>query len=793
MADIDKPLSTVVPFPVASEADDEMDSEEIEVEIADPTDPYEEGEAEFEDDALPADHFANLAEVMDDDELSEISSDLIEKFEKDKGDRADWEKAYTEGLDLLGFKHEDVSEPWDGASGVYHPLLTEAVIRFQSQTIMEVYPASGPVRTKIVGTETPEIKAQAKRVEADLNYQITEKIPDYREELEMLLFNLPLAGSAFKKLYFDEAYKTINAKYVPADDFIVPYGASNLKSAPHYTHIISIHSNAFRRSVAAGVYMDIDAIDLEGSNEHDDVDDAKDSASLEINTGNNGMRTLLEIHADYDLGEHENIDLPYIFTIDKDSGKILSIRRNWREGDDNYERLMHFVHYPYIPGLGFYGLGLIHIIGGIAKASTSVLRQLLDAGTLANLPGGMKTRGLRIVGDGSPINPGEWRDVDVVAGSLQENIMPLPYKEPSAVLAQLLSALVDEGKRLGSMADIKITDMSSQAPVGTTLALIERATKIISAVHARVHAGIKNELRLIAELVRDNASDTYEYQPEDFPFTRSEDYSDKIDVIPVSDPNASTMAQRVVTQQAILDLARQSPDIYDMPALHRQSLEVLGAKNVEKLVPLPDEDMKPQDPITENMSFINQRPTKAFAYQDHQAHIQLHMDFLNNPSIRAMVGQSPNAAAIQAGIEAHIAEHLAYHYRDMIEKHMGAPLPPLGEPLPPEIEKKLSSLVVEASRKLMREEADKAEAERVSELVNDPVTQLQMRDIALKEKKFSYEQQRDLIDDVFKKRELDIREEKIESDEKIAGMRAAIEAGTKQTVARINAAMKKDK
>jgi hypothetical protein len=692
------------------------------------------------EDAGPESHDDNLAEIMGDDELRRLSSSLVGEFEGDRSSRMDWEQTYVKGLDLLGLKIEDRTTPWPGACGVHHPILTEAVIRFQSQAIMEVFPASGPVRTKIVGKITQEKEEQAQRVQGYMNYMLLDKMTEYRPEMEQLLFSLPLAGSAFKKVYFDPTMDRACAHFVPAEDFVVSYGASDLLTAERYTHVMRRSINDIKKLQAAGFYRDVevDSSPREMSEIQEKYDDLEgDTPSYD----NDSRAVLLEMHVDLDLegfedtdedGEETGIALPYVVTISKGGNSVLAIRRNWYEDDNLRMKRMHFVHYQYMPGLGFYGFGLIHLIGGLAKSATSLLRQLVDAGTLANLPGGLKARGLRIKGDDSPIMPGEFRDVDVPGGAIKDSITFLPYKEPSNVLHQMLSEIVEEGRRFASLTDLKLADMKQDAPVGTTLALIERSMKVMSAIQARLHAAMKKEFVLIAGIIRDYADDDgYEYEA-DRDAVKAEDFDEKVAVIPVSNPNASTMSQRIMQYQAALQLSQQAPQMYDLPELHRQMLDVLGIDDADKIIPLSD-DQRPRDPVSENMDVLNGKPVKAFMYQDHKAHIEIHQAATQDPKVRALVEQSPMATAIQNSMAAHMQEHLAFQYRAEIEKELGVELPPPDEPLPEDVEAKLSRLVAEAAGRLLSKNIAEVQQEENQKMADDPVIQMQQKRLELEE------------------------------------------------------------
>ena len=680
----------------------------------------------------------NLAEYIEDKELTLIAGDLISSFKSDKESRSDWERTYVEGLELLGLKHEDRTTPWDGACGVFHPLLTESVIKFQSQSIQELFPARGPVRTSIVGVIDADKEKQAGRVQDYLNYLVTEKMTEYRSETERLLFSLPLAGSAFRKVYFDPNMGRPCSMFVPAEDFVVSYGASDLVTCERATHIMKRTSNEVRKLQVSGFYSDVDI-----GTASDDTDEIEHKYNeLTGNSSgydNDSRHTILEMQVDLDLvgfedvidGEESGIQLPYVVSIDLSSRKILSIRRNYYEDDDNRMKREHFVHYQYMPGLGFYGFGLIHMIGGLAKSATSLLRQLVDAGTLSNLPGGLKSRGLRIKGDDTPIMPGEFRDVDVPSGAIRDNISFLPYKEPSNVLYQLMGDIVEEGRRFASAADVKAADMNSEAPVGTTLAILERSMKVMSAVQARLHASMRKELRLLSKIVYDFGPTDYPYSSEEGSVVR-EDFDGRVDVIAVSDPNSGTMAQRIMQYQAALQLSQQNPEMYDLPLLHRQMLEVLNIRDADKIIPR-DEDQKPTDPVSENMNILRGEPVKAFIYQDHEAHIKTHMAFMEDPKIQDLAGKSPNAKAMQAAMASHLQDHLAFTYRQQIEKELGVELPPEGESLPEDIELRISRLVAPAAEQLKGKNQQEQQQQQAQEQQQDPIVQMAQKELQIKE------------------------------------------------------------
>ncbi len=674
---------------------------------------------------------ANLAEEMDEGELQKLASDLIELVDADIGSRKDWVEMYVKGLDVLGMKYEERTEPWLGACGVFSTVLTEAAVRFQSETIIETFPAQGPVKTEIIGAIDRLKEEAAERVREDMNYQLTEVMSEYRPEHEKMLYSLGLAGSAFKKVYFDPSLNRQIAVFIPAEDIIIPYGASSLKTSDRVAHIMRKTKNDMKKLQVAGFYRDVELGEPQVI--HTDIEKKK-AEDQGFTLTDDDRYQILELHVDYDLPGYEDEDeiaLPYVVTIDRGTNKVLAIRRNRNPDDKRKLKRDHFVQYTYIPGFGAYGLGLIHLIGGYARAGTSIIRQLVDAGTLANLPGGLKARGLRIKGDDTPINPGEFRDVDVPSGAVKDNIMMLPYKEPSQVLLALLNQITDEGKRLGSIADMNISDMSANAPVGTTLALLERQLKTMSAVQARVHYSMKQEFKLLRDIIRDYTPDQYSFDPSSGDrMAKQEDY-DMVDVIPVSDPNSATMAQRIMQYQAVMQLAQQAPQIYDLPILHRQMIEVLGVKNAEKLVPT-DDDMTPRDPVSENMAFLNGKPTKAFIYQDHDAHISVHTSMMQDPLIMAQVGQNPQAQKMMAEIQAHLSEHLAFAYRKKVEEQLGVPLPPPDEAMPEDAEVMLSRLVAQGAQQVLAASKGQVANQQAQQMQQDPVMQLQQAELAIK-------------------------------------------------------------
>ena len=674
---------------------------------------------------------SNLAEFMDEGELQKIAEDIMGDVESDINSRKEWVEMFVKGLDVLGMKYEERTEPWLGACGVYSTVLTEAAVRFQSETIIETFPSQGPVKTEIIGAIDKLKEQAAERVREDMNYQLTEVMSEYRPEHERMLFNLGLAGSAFKKVYFDPSLGRQTSVFIPAEDIIIPYGSSGARTAERVSHIMRKTKNDIRKLQVAGFYKDVEL--GEPARVHTDVEKKKADEQGYSLTDDDRYQ-IYEIQIDYNLPGYEDEDeiaLPYIISIDKGTSKVLSIYRNWEEEDTLKIKRQHFVQYDYIPGFGAYGFGFIHLIGGYARAGTSLIRQLIDAGTLSNLPGGLKTRGLRIKDDDTPISPGEFRDMDVPSGSIRDNIMALPYKEPSQVLAGLLDKITEEGRRLGSVADMKVSDMSANAPVGTTLAILERQLKTMSAVQARVHYSMKQEFKLLKNIIRDYAPTEYEYDPSSGDRMAKQSDYDTVDVIPVSDPNSATMAQRIMQYQAVIQLAQQAPQIYDLPQLHRQMIEVLGIKNADKLVPTED-DQNPKDPISENMGFLKGEPTKAFIYQDQDAHIAVHTTFMKDPMIAAQMGQNPMAQQMQAAIQAHIAEHLAFSYRRKIEEQMGVPLPPPGEQLPEQVEVQLSQLVAQASAQLLNANMAQQQQQQAQQMAQDPLVQMQQAELQIK-------------------------------------------------------------
>ena len=787
----------------------------------------------------------NLAEEMDESQLMSLGYSLLKEVDEDISSRKDWLDTYVKGLQLLGLKYEERTEPWPGACGVFHPLLMEAAVKFQSETIMETFPAAGPVRTQIIGKETQEKKDAAQRVQDDLNYELTEVMQEYRPEHERLLISTALAGNAFKKIYFDPSLDRQTAPFLPAEDVIVPYGAANIETAERITHRMRKTKNELRKLQVASFYRDVDL--GEPRRIMDEVEKKK-AEQQGFSASMDDRFQLLEIHCNIDLegyedkdedGEPTGIELPYVVTIEKGTNTVLAIRRNWLEDDKLKHRRQHFVHYGYIPGFGFYYFGLIHLIGGHTKAATSLLRQLIDAGTLSNLPGGLKSKGMRVKGDDTPIAPGEFRDVDLASGSIRDNILPLPYKEPSQVLAALMDKVVDDGRRFAGAGDLNVSDMSSQAPVGTTLAVLERTLKVMGAIQARIHYTMKQEFRLLAAIIRDNTPESYDYQPEVGEASAKRSDYDIVEVLPVSDPNASTMAQRVVQFQAVHQLSQTAPQIYNLPYLHRQMIETLGVKHAAKIIPMK-EDQKQMDPVSENMALLMGKPIKAFLYQDHEAHITVHKAAMQDPKIMEMIGQNPQAQAIQAAGQAHILEHLAFAYRKHIEEQLGAPLPPPPDfdddsededtgYMPPEIEVQVSALAAKAAQQLLQMNQQQAQQQKNQQMQQDPLIQMQQQELQIKQQELQIKQQqaqsaaqiaqaemqlkqmqmqheaqiaqaeqerkskKDILDAAAKNDEIEIKQKELELMTQIEGAKFGADAVHKQRDQMIKAATDKDR
>ena len=764
-------------------AEPEMMEPDIEIEIEDPERvSIETGGLEIviepgeEDDEFSA----NLVEEMDEGDLAQVVGDLLGDYETDVSSRKDWMQTYVDGLELLGMKIEDRTEPWPGACGIVHPLLSEALVKFQSETIMETFPAAGPVKTQIIGKETQEKKEAAVRVREDMNYQLTERMVEYRPEHERMLWGLGLAGNAFKKVYYDPSLERQVSIFVPAEDIVVPYGASSLETAERVTHVMRKTANELRKLQVAGFYTDIELPEPQGT--LDEVE-KKIAEKMGFQASSDDRYKILEMHVDIDLpgyedededGEKTGIALPYVVTIEKQTETVLAIRRNWNQDDPLKAKRNHFVHYGYIPAFGFYCFGLIHLIGSFAKSGTSIIRQLVYAGTLSNLPGAFKTRGLRGKGDDTPIAPAEFRDVDVPSGTIKDNIMTLPYKEPSQVLAGLLDKIIDDGRRFAAIADLKVSDMSAQSPVGTTLAILERMLKVMSAVQARIHYSMKQEFKLLKVIIRDYTPDDYSYEPVDGERSIKQSDYDQVNVIPVSDPNAATMSQKVVQYQAVLQLAQGAPQLYDLPLLHRQMLEVLGIRNAEKLVPMP-EDHKPRDPVSENMAAITGKPIKAFIYQDHEAHIRVHMAGMQDPKIAQLIGQNPMAQQIQAAMLAHINEHIAFEYRRQVEEQVGMELPAPNEEMSQEMEVAVSRLAARGAEKLFQKNQAEAAQQQAQAQMQNPLTQIQMQELQIKQGDLERKKQKDIMDAAAKADQIEVERLRIEKQAEAEGAKLGVQ------------------
>ena len=776
------------------------EAEPFEIEIVNPESVHiSAGDIEIDIEKDGEEEFAkNLAEDMDETALQTIGSELIALFESDQSGRKDWADTYVQGLRLLGLKYEETTEPWAGACGVYHPMLSEAVVRFQSEAIMETFPATGPVKTQIIGKETNAKKESSIRVSDDMNYKLMDQMTEYRPEHEKLLWNLPLAGSAFKKVYFDPSLDRQVAMFIPAEDFVVPYGASNLDTAERMTHIMRKTKNDVKKLMVAGFYRDIEL--GEPLAVLDDIEKRK-AEEQGFSAINDNRFRILEMHVDYDLpgfedkkdGKETGIALPYVITIEKSTGHILAIRRNWYEEDTLKSKRIHFVHYQYVPGFGFYGYGLIHLIGGYARSATTMLRQLIDAGTLSNLPGGLKARGLRVKGDDTPISPGEFRDVDVPSGSIKDNIMLLPYKEPSQTLSQLFNSIVTEGRNFISAGDLQVSDMGGNAPVGTTLAILERTLKVMTAIQARLHYSMKQEFKLLKHIIADYTPEEYDYEPEEGKASAKKSDYDDVEVIPVSDPNASTMAQKIVQYQAVLQLAQQAPQLYNLPLLHRQMVETLGVKNAAKLIPMSD-DQKPTDPVTENQNVLMMKPVKAFSYQDHQAHITVHMAAMQDPKIMQLLQGNPIAPQLQQAMMAHVNEHIGFQYRKDIEKQLGVSLPPQkmddsgieeGINMTPEIEAALSLRLAQAAQQLLQQNQNQQKQAQAAQQAQDPIIQMQQKELELKAQEQQRKAQKDQTDAQLKLKQLEIEAQRIQSQ--AATAQAQISATTAGNAQKIKA------
>jgi hypothetical protein len=761
----------------------------IEIEIEDPESvSIKAGDLEIvlEKEDMDDEFNENLAENIEDDVLTELAGDLLGEYQSDIDSRKDWVQTYVDGLELLGLKIEERTEPWPGACGVYHPLLSEAIVKFQSETIMETFPAAGPVKTSILGQETREKVEAAQRVKEDMNYQLTEVMVEYRPEHERMLWGLGLSGNAFKKVYFDPNLGRQVSLFVPAEDIVVPYGASSLETSERVTHVMRKTKNELRKLQVMGFYKDVE---LDDPTDTLDEIEKKIAEQMGFKASQDDRYKLLEMHVYLDLpgyedkdekGKETGIALPYVVTIEKGTETVLAIRRNYHADDPNKQKRDHFVHYGYVPGFGFYCFGLIHLIGAFAKSGTSILRQLVDAGVLSNLPGGFKTKGLRVKGDDTPIAPAEFRDVDVASGTIKDNIMTLPYKEPSQVLYTLLGTIVDEGRRFASAADLKVSDMSSQSPVGTTLAILERTLKVMSAVQARVHYAMKQEFKLLKNIIRDYTPEDYEYDPvEGPPRAKRSDY-DMVEVLPVSDPNSATMSQKVVQYQAALQLAQSAPQLYDLPLLHRQMLEVLGIRNASKLVPIED-DLKPTDPVSENMDALNEKPLKAFIYQDHAAHITVHMTMLQDPVTMQILQQNPKAQSISAAFMAHIMEHFAFQYRKNIEDKLGVPYPDPNEEMSEDMEVEISRLAAAGAQKLLQANQAMMAQQQAQQAAQDPIVQMQQQELQLKAAEVQRKAAKDQMDAQLRMQQQQIEQQRIATQTEVEGAKLGAQIAKDKT------------
>jgi len=730
----------------------------------------------------------NIAEWLEDNILIKIASDLRTNFEDDKNSRSDWEKAYTEGLDLLGFKYEERAKPFTGATGVTHPLLAEAVTQFQAQSYKELLPPGGPVRAEILGDATPEIEQQAERIKNFMNYQVTCIMQEFDPELDQMLFHLPLAGSAFKKIYYDAQLERAVSRFIPAEDLIVPYFVSDLESCMRITHVVKMKKNDLRKNQVSGFYRDIELqpskADISDSKEKQDSILGVEQVSFSEEEFN-----LLEMHVDLDIPGFEDKDetnnptgimLPYIVTIDEDSGKVLSIYRNWRQGDGSRKKKQYFTHYKFLPGLGFYGFGLIHMLGGLSRTATAALRQLIDAGTLSNLPAGFKARGLRIKDDDEALNPGEWRDVDAPGGNLRESLMPLPYKEPSATLFQLLGFVTDAGRRFAGVTDMMMGENagSQQQPVGTTMAILERGMKVMSAIHKRLHYAQKIEFKLLAKVFS-------EYLPPEYPYmvangnqmVKQTDFDDRVDVIPVSDPNIFSMAQRVTLAQTQLQLAQSSPEMHDLHEAYRRMYSALGVQNIEKVLPPPPQP-QPTDPAIENAGTLNAQKPVAFPDQDHSAHIRAHRAFMSS----MLVKTNP---AVMSLLQSHITEHVGFMARAMVQEEMQPEMDKLmqqyGGQLPQEVQAQIemqmeSAVAIKIAEIIEQMVAE--EQEMFDQMGDDPLVQLKQQEIDIKKNEAELKAQQMGEKQALEEKKMSQKEgldrEKMQSQEDIAQLKANV-------------------
>ena len=683
---------------------------------------------------------ANIVTMMIASEQQALANEIVEDTKREELSRSDWRESYKRGLELLGLKYEKRTEPWSGACGAFHPLMLESVIRFQSQAMTETFPASGPVKTDIVGRSSPERDRQANRVKQDMNLFCTTKMPEYRDETETMLFNLPIAGTTFRKYSYDRRFKRPRSEYVLPEHLVMSSMATSILNTD-FTHILLRNDHQLRGDMKTGLYIEADlqsgVVDIDELKAKRDGLEGTSVSTLDKENYHQLYERHVDLLLDWDTENQLGLPVPYIATVHLGSNKLIGLRRNWEQGEETYKRIEWVAQHKYMPGFGAYGIGLINILGGLTESATSILRQLVDAGTLANLSGGYKTKNARIKGSGSGFKPGEWKDVDVGTDKLGESFFPLPVKEPSSVLQALLMNIVDEGRRIGSVADMKVTDMSGQnMPVVTVIAILDLSLLVRAAVQARLHASFKNEFAILADIIRMRMGDMpYEFELDDRDqgATRAQDYGKPVSVIPVSDPNATTMAQRIMVNQAIMANAMQAPDLYDLRELHRDAIRVLGdVENVDRFIP-PTEEIEPRDPVTENMDLVTGRPVRAGISQDHESHIRVHMAAVEDPSILKMLEGNPLAGKITAAAAAHIMEHTAFLYRAQIEQELGVPLPPPGEPLPEDVEYQLSRLVAAAGEKLLGRRQAEAEAERIIEEMGDPMIRLQERELDIEE------------------------------------------------------------
>ena len=767
-------------MPLGGLTDEEIEVEEIE----EPTEMTEEEDGsvvlnfgEMVTEELQAEPDANLAEILDERVLMGISSELMGYYEDDKSGRQEWEDAYTDGLELLGVKYQEREEPFRGASGVTHPLIAEAVTQFQAQAYKELLPSSGPVRTQVVGAATPDVEGQARRVQEFMNYQITHIMEEYDPEMDRLLFYLPLAGSAFKKVYFDDILDRAVSRFVPADDLLVPYNATDLNSASRVTHVIRMNTNDVRKFQAGGFYRDIELSPYDSDDELREKE--RNLMGVERTGADDQDCTILEVHTDLDLpgfehvspidGEQTGIKLPYIVTIDEGSSKVLSVRRNWRDGDEFYRKVQYFTHYKFLPGLGFYGFGLLHMIGGLGRSATSILRQLIDAGTLANLPAGFKARGIRIRDPDEPLSPGEFRDIDVPGGALRESILPLPYKEPSQTLMALLGFVVDAGRRFAAITDMQVGDGNQQAAVGTTVALLERGSKVMSAIHKRLHYAQRQEFRILARVFSESLPPMYPYNVYGAEATiKQMDFDERIDVIPVSDPNIFSMSQRLALAQTQLQLAQSNPQMHNLYEAYRRIYEAIGVHNIEALLPTP-QPPQPTDPAIENAKSIIQEMLQAFPTQDHDAHIAAHIFFMKTP----IPASSPPVFAL---LQAHLCEHIAFKARGVADAEMQQAMQQaeqMGQQPPQvDLEARVAEFIAQYTEEIMSALMPPPEGEV------DPLVHLRSKELDIKASDVQRKAEEFAVKQSFEEEKEGERQElvrdKIDSQEDIALLRAEV-------------------